>query len=71
MTVQKGRCAAMELGCVARFAFDNGIALNSCMTFETLGGAVCASVSGARVTLKLAPVSLEEGSCRRAYRCGR
>lgn len=46
--------------CVARFAFDNGIALNSCMTFETLGGAVCASVSGARVTLKLAPVSLEK-----------
>lgn len=45
--------------CMARFAFQKGIAKNSEMLFETLGGDISASVDGSRVTLKLAPVSLD------------
>ncbi len=45
--------------CAARFAFESGITEKSDLTFETLGGDVRASVNGPRVTLKLAPVILD------------
>jgi len=46
--------------CIARYAFEKGIAKKNKMRFETLGGEINASVSGSRVTLKLAPVSLKD-----------
>lgn len=46
--------------CIARFAFEQGIAKSASMVFETLGGDVSAAVKGSRATLKLAPVSLEK-----------
>ncbi|MDO5116037.1 MAG: diaminopimelate epimerase [Synergistaceae bacterium] len=44
--------------CIARFAFEKGIAPSEDMSFETLGGTVHAVAKGDRVTLDLAPVSL-------------
>lgn len=46
--------------CIARYAFEKGIAQKNEMCFETLGGKVNANVKGSRVTLKLAPVSLKD-----------
>lgn len=46
--------------CIARFAFEKGIARSKDMTFETLGGNVHAVVCGERVTLDLAPVSVSD-----------
>ncbi|MEG1799137.1 MAG: diaminopimelate epimerase [Synergistaceae bacterium] len=45
--------------CTARFALENGIVEKNEMVFETLGGDVRAVVNGQRVTLKLAPVILD------------
>lgn len=46
--------------CVSRFALEYGIAKFGDLTFETLGGMVHAVVNGDRVTLDLAPVSLDD-----------
>lgn len=45
--------------CIARFAYEKGIAKSPDMTFETLGGKIHAVVNGERVTIDLAPVSLD------------
>ena len=45
--------------CVSRYALEFGIAKSRDLTFETLGGMVHAVVNGDRVTLDLAPVSLD------------
>lgn len=41
--------------CVARFAFENGIAASNKMTFETIAGPVSAEVDGTTVTVQLTP----------------
>jgi len=46
--------------CMARFAYENGIAKNDEMQFETLGGLVSASVHGNHAALKLSPVSVKD-----------
>lgn len=45
--------------CLARFAFENGIAKRPDMVFETLSGDVSACVSGNMARLVLSPVNLE------------
>ncbi len=44
--------------CIARFAYEKGIAPSADMTFETLGGNVRAVVNGKRAALDLAPVDI-------------
>lgn len=52
--------------CIARFAYEKGIAPSADMTFETLGGNVRAVVSGKRAALDLAPVDIS-GVVKDAY----
>lgn len=45
--------------CIARFAFENGVAEKNEMSFETLGGLIRAKVNGKLASINLADVSLE------------